>query len=77
MNKDYASATNTLKNVTNANGLTSYLKAIVAARTNQESAVISNLKDAFAKDANLKKRAATDLEFATLFNNATFQSLVK
>lgn len=77
MNKDYASATNTLKNVPNANGLTSYLKAVVAARTNQENAVIANLKEAFAKDANLKKRAASDLEFATLFNNADFQSLVK
>ena len=44
---------------------TSYLKAIVAARSGQDSSVLSNLKDAFAKDSSLKQRAAKDLEFAT------------
>lgn len=77
LNKDYASATNTLKAVAQPNALTSYLKAIVAARTNQEKDVIANLKDAFAKDSSLKSYAAHDMEFVALFNDSAFQNLLK
>lgn len=77
LNKDYTAAASTLSQVAKPNATTSYLKAIVSARTGQNAAVISNLKDAIAKDANLKARAAKDLEFVTLFNDANFQSLVK
>ena len=77
LNKDYTSASATLSKVANADAMTSYLKAIVAARTNQSSAVVSNLRDAISKDASLKDRAAKDLEFAALFDDANFQSLVK
>lgn len=77
LNKDYASAANTLKSIASPDGTTSYLKAIVAARTNQENAVVSNLKEAFAKDASLKERAQKDLEFVNYFNNSSFQSLIK
>lgn len=77
LNKDYASAATTLSSVSNADATTSYLKAIVCARTNQDSGVITNLKDAIAKDSSLKARAAKDLEFATLFNDTDFQNLVK
>lgn len=54
-----------------------YLKAVIAARNNDTNAVISNLKDACAKDASLKQTAATDMEFAKLFENADFQAIVK
>ena len=77
LNKDYASATNTLKAVAQPNALTSYLKAIVAARTNQDKNVIANLKDAFAKDSSLKNYAAHDMEFVALFNDSAFQNLLK
>lgn len=77
LNKDYTAAASTLSQVAKPNAITSYLKAIVSARTGQNAAVISNLKDAIAKDANLKARAAKDLEFVALFNDANFQSLVK
>lgn len=77
LNKDYAEASKTLGKVARPDATTSYLKAIVAARSGQDSSALSNLKDAFAKDSSLKQRAAKDLEFATLFNDATFQSLVK
>lgn len=77
LNKDYTAAASTLSQVAKPNATTSYLKAIVSARTGQNAAVISNLKDAIAKDANLKSRAAKDLEFVALFNDANFQSLVK
>ncbi|MDE7074044.1 MAG: hypothetical protein K2O69_03195 [Odoribacter sp.] len=57
--------------------LVSYLKAVVAARNDDNAAVLSNLKDACAKDAAMKQLAATDLEFAKLFENADFKAIVK
>ncbi len=77
LNKDYASANTTLSKVAQPDALTSYLKAIVAARSNQQNAAISNLKEAISKDSSLKQRAANDLEFLSLFNDSAFQSLVK
>lgn len=71
LNKDYASAKATLNNVKNADAYTSYLKAIVAARTNDAAGVNTNLKDAVSKDSSLKNRAVKDLEFAS------FQSTVE
>lgn len=77
LNKDYTSAAQTLGAISNADATTSYLKAIVAARTKQASTAIAALKDAIAKDASLKSRAANDLEFASLFSDSNFLSLVK
>ena len=56
---------------------TAYLKAIVAARTNRDNEVVGFLKQAFEKDPTYKERAARDLEFVNLFNDSSFQSLVK
>lgn len=63
LNKDYNAAKNTLDEVKNPDAITSYLKAIVAARTNQNSTAMANLRDAIAKDPSLKSYAAKDLEF--------------
>lgn len=57
--------------------LGSYLKAVVAARNNDTNAVLSNLKAACSKDASMKQLAATDLEFAKLFENADFKAIVQ
>lgn len=57
--------------------LAAYLKAVVAARNNDTNAVLSNLKAACAKDAAMKQLAATDLEFAKLFDNVDFKAIVK
>ena len=77
LTKDYNKASQTLNNVTRPNAITSYLKAIVAARTNDANGVVSNLKDAIAKDASLKHEAAIDLEFAKFATDSSFSSLVK
>lgn len=77
LNKDYASASKTLQQIAHPDGMTSYLKAIIAARTGKEAQVVPNMKEAIAKDATLKARAAKDLEFVTLFNESAFQALVK
>lgn len=75
--KDYNKAKNTLDNVEKADAYTDYLKAVLGARTNNASMVISGLKNAIAKDSTLAKKAATDLEFAKYFTDADFASMVK
>lgn len=68
LNKDYAKAKSTLAAVKTPDATTSYLKAIVAARTNDSSSLTSNLKAAISLDSSLKARAAEDLEFANYKN---------
>ena len=77
LNKDYSSAATTLSRIATPDAMTSYLKAIVAVRTNQDAAVVSNLKQAFELDSSLKQYAQKDLEFVSLFNDAAFLNLVK
>ena len=66
--KDYASAKNTLNNVKVADATTSYLKAVLAARTGDAIGVAANLKDVAKADPSLAERAAKDLEFAKFAN---------
>ena len=75
--KDYSKASQTLNAVAKPDATTSYLKAVVAARTNDVNAVISNLKAAIAADKAMAKEAAIDLEFAKYATNSDFASLVK
>ena len=63
LNKDYARAQQTLKNVKNADAMTDYLSAIVQARQGNKDAAQSFLRSALQKDASLKKYAEKDLEF--------------
>lgn len=74
---DYSQASQTLSSISNSDATTHYLQAILAARSNQNATALQALREAISADATLKSRAATDLEFVTLFNDATFQSLVK
>ncbi|MEG1573916.1 MAG: hypothetical protein RR293_06260 [Bacteroidales bacterium] len=62
--KDYAKAKSTLDNIKNPDATTSYLKAIVAARTNNGAGVTSNLNQAVKMDNTMKSAAANDIEFA-------------
>ena len=75
--KDYSKASQTLNAVANPDATTAYLKAIVAARTNDANGVVSNLKNAIALDKNMAKEAAIELEFAKYATNSDFQALVK
>ncbi len=74
--KDYSKAQQTLNAVPNADATTDYLKAVVAARTNDSNGAISNLRSAIGKDAAYKRYAAADLEFAKYSTNSDFTSLV-
>ena len=75
--KDYNKANNTLANVVKPDAYTDYLKAVLGARTNNSSMLISGLKSAVAKDSSLAKKAATDLEFAKYVTNSDFMSIIK
>ena len=77
LDEDYAAASKTLDAVKEPNATTAYLKAVVGARTNDKDAVYANLKSAIAQDANLKARAARDIEFAKFAEEAEFQAIVK
>ena len=63
LNKNYAKAAQTLKNVQKADGMTDYLQAIVNARQGNNDAAQSFLRSAIQKDPSLKAYADNDLEF--------------
>lgn len=77
LNEDYASARKTLEAIAEPNATTEYLKAVVAARTNDREGVYANLKAAIAKDAALKAKAAKDIEFAKFAEDSAFLAIVK
>lgn len=66
LNKDYATAAQTLSLVKNANGMTDYLKAILNARQGNNSAAAAALKSALAKDPSLQNYANNDLELKAI-----------
>ena len=56
--------------------ISSYLKAVAAARANDNDAMIKHLNAATTKDAALKAKGKTDAEFIKFRENADFQSAV-
>ncbi|WP_251620049.1 tetratricopeptide repeat protein [Odoribacter lunatus] len=70
-------ASKKLEDGKNDTALASYLKAVIGAKNNDSATVMSNLKDACAKDSSMKKLAETDIEFAKYFQNADFKAIVK
>lgn len=67
LNKDYVSAAQTLAAVNNADAITDYLKAVLAARTGQVEEGAQALRAAIAKNANLRDLASKDLALKTVF----------
>jgi tetratricopeptide (TPR) repeat protein len=62
LNKDYARAQQTLKNIKQPDAMTDYLAAIVQARQENYDAAASFLRSALQKDPSLKNYADKDLE---------------
>jgi len=77
LNADYSGARTTLSAVANPNALTSYLGAIIGARTNDRDAVYSNLKTAVKLDNTYAAKAVKDIEFSKFATDETFLSIVK
>ena len=67
LNKDYVGAAQTLAAVNNADAITDYLKAVLAARTGQVEQGVQALRAAIAKNANLRDLASKDLALKTVF----------
>lgn len=57
-------------------GMGNYLKAVISARKSDAAGVAKYLNAAFAKDANLKEMAKTDMEFVKLKDNEAVKSLI-
>ena len=65
LNKNNGAARKALENVATPNAITAYLKAIVAARTNNAAEYEANIAEA-SKCAKLAERAKTDVEFVNV-----------
>lgn len=76
LNKEYEAARNTL-NCAVDNAKTSYLKAVLGARTGNNAEVYSNLMKAIKAHEGCKNTAKNDREFIKLFGEADFQAIVK
>ena len=80
LKKDYSKAATTLEEATYAddkNALAYYLRAIVAARTANETALGVTLTKATSLNTALKAKALTDLEFASFVSNPVFLDALK
>lgn len=64
LTKDYSKAKSTLAAINKPDATTYYLMAILGARTNNESMLNTNLRQAVRLDSSLAKKAIDDLEFA-------------
>ncbi|NDV46740.1 tetratricopeptide repeat protein [Paludibacter sp. 221] len=77
LNGDYNAARRTLSAVSNPDATTSYLGAVIGARTNDRNTVYNNLRAAIAKDKSFAAKAISDIEFAKFMADETFMSIVK
>jgi len=77
LNSDYNGARTTLSAVPQPNALTSYLSAVIGARTNDRDAVYSNLKKAIKLNRSYAAKAQKDIEFSKFATDADFLSIVK
>lgn len=77
LNGNYAKALRTLQKITTPSATTELIRAIIAARTNDNNGVITALKSAIALDGSVAYQIADNLEFAKYKNLAAFKALVK
>ena len=77
LSKNYSAAKSTLECITNKTAADYYLLAVVAARTNNEQDVYSNLREACAMNAGFKIQAAKDMEFKKFRDNADFKAAIR
>lgn len=63
LTRDYRAAATTLRSIFTPDATTYYLKAVLAARTNDGGQIAPNLQRAFALDASLRTYAENDAEF--------------
>ncbi len=77
LNGNYDAALATLNANQEEVGMKYYLKAVIGARQNDSGMVFENLPKAVNLNSEWKEVAATDMEFARYFEDATFQEIVQ
>lgn len=77
LNKNYAKAKTTLAGIANPDATTSYLTAVLGARTDNMSMLYDGLKEAVKKDNSYAQKAKSDLEFAKYFNSDSFLQAIQ
>lgn len=77
LTKDYNKAKSTLDAVAQPNAETSYLKALVGARTNNKDLVVSGLSAAIKADKSYVKKALNDVELSKYLLDASVAALLK
>lgn len=78
--EDYRNATNAFEESVMVNrdfGYGYYGLAIIAARAENAQVAIENIKKASERSSDLKKRAATDLEFRNVRNSSEFRDAIR
>jgi len=77
LNKDYAAAKSSIDCAQPKDAKAFYLAAIIGARQNNETEVISNLSKAIELNGNYRAQAKKDAEFKKFKNSANFKNLIK
>jgi len=77
MNKNYSQALKTLDCVFEGCIMSNYLKAVIYARQGKADNMFKALETAVKVNPDLKKLAATDIEFGKYFADSKFKSIVK
>jgi len=77
LTKDYNKAKSTLDAVAQPTAETSYLKALVGARTNNKDLVVSGLSAAVKADKNYVKKALNDIEFSKYLLDPAVAAILK
>lgn len=77
LNSDNESAVSTLNAMSNDKATFYYLKAVTAAKADEQGDVFENLRIAVSKKEALKEYAANDVEFAKYFDTSEFKEIVE
>lgn len=77
LNKEYSKAKSTLEAVASPNAETSYLQALIGARTNNKEMVVSGLSAAIKQDKSYVQKTLSDVEFSKYLLDASVAALLK
>lgn len=77
LQRDYNNAQKTIDCIADKDARTYYLAAVIGARTQNDNAVYSNLRECVKMDATFKAKAKKDAEFKKYKNRPDFKDIVR
>ena len=77
LSKNYNKSQQTLNALPSKDATSHYISALLAARTNNTSGVVSALKQATTLDSNFAKKALNDTDFSKFLNNSDIKNMLK